>query len=98
MELVTYEYVYVLYMCLSCVLAIPLQTALPSRDENLFILKIIFPSANDQLIISVGMDRIPSNRHLPSAFLMYDLPYMCAAYLDPEDGSNTSLRSVSIYA
>jgi hypothetical protein len=59
MELVTYEYVYVLYMCLSYVLSVPLQITLPSHDGNLFILKIIFPSANDQLIIPAGMDRIP---------------------------------------
>jgi hypothetical protein len=88
-------------MCLSCVLASPLQTALPSRDRNLFILKITYPSANDQLIITAGTDRIPSNRHLASAFLsfcMYDLPCMCVAYFDLEDGSNTFLRSVSIDA
>jgi len=87
MVLVTYLYV-CMYVCICACLAYThfvCKTHCPPATE---ILKIFFPSAKDQLIIPAGPDRIPSNRHPASTFLIlciHDLPYIWAAYFYPED-------------
>ena len=96
MELVTYVYICI-FACLAYSHFV-CKTHCPPATE---ILKIIFPSANDQLIIPAGPARIPSNRHPASTFLtlcVCDLPYIFAAYFYLDDGSKTFLRSFSIDA